>query len=1108
MPKENESTMKWKVDITNLKKAMQDAKRSIKEANAEFKTATAGMDKWSKSTDGLEAKLNQLNKTLPQQRAVLAQLEKQYDLTAANMGENSKEAHELRIQIEEQRATITKTETNIKKYNDQLSKMRAEEERSETALGKLNKTIEDQQQKLDDLKLAYQNAVVQYGATSKEARELARQIQYASRELADNKQKASDAADAAEDFDESLEDAGDTADNVSSGGFTVLKGALANLVADGFRKAIDAAKEFAKTMIDEAATVRAQASQFEQTFGDMGDEAEAAINRVADASGILNTRLKPTAAQIYAFARASGAEVPEALELMESALQASADGAAYYDRSLEDTSETLQSFLKGNFANDAALGVSATEFTRNAKATELFGKKYNELTEIQKQQTLLKMVTDAQKVSGAMGQAAREADGWENVQGNLNETWRQFKAQVGTPFLENLIPIIQAVTKSFQEWSSKVDWKKFSKTVNDVVQKIKTGFNWVIDHRKEILDTLKAIAVAFVTYKAVSIITNVITAFTKFNDAIKSGKSLMDALNLSMKANPAALLAAAVAGLLMLTKAYNKSVQEGIEAQYGLNKADQEAIDKIKEMADQYKTLDDARKDAMNSVNAEFGYLNDLKSEYNGLIDSNGKVKKGYEDRATFILTKLAEAMGMELDDIQKLIDQNGKLGDSIDEVIRKKQAEALLSANDEIYNEAIKNRSSALNDLTEAQKALDSAEKTYIDTSTEAQKVWDNYYDMMKYAPDAAAEYLEANNTIILGNEEARKSYNEAKQAVSDAEGAWIGYNSVIQNYEGLAAAIISGDSDKIQEAMRNMQNGFLTAETGNRESLERQVQNYKDNLAALEKAIEDGTPSVTQDMVDQAKSMVDAAEKELDKLPPEASKKGKKASEDFAEGVGSEEKEAEDEGKKLAKAAVKGAGSENGEKGGAKKSGENFGEGYANGMKSESILTKVGNAAKGLAKRALAWLRREQQEGSPSKLTRQSGVFFGEGYEQGILSMIAPIASAAGSMAKQAAKALGSHMGDQMRAMGAENANSWMTGFNSADISSAIGNLKANMSGQNSSLMTGSSGSVGTVTGSNQQIVTFNQTINSPKAVDRLTLYRETNSLLFSAKVRLSNV
>ena len=61
MANENESTMKWKVDISNLKAAMQEARRSISQANAEFKTATAGMDKWSDSTTGLEAKLKQLN---------------------------------------------------------------------------------------------------------------------------------------------------------------------------------------------------------------------------------------------------------------------------------------------------------------------------------------------------------------------------------------------------------------------------------------------------------------------------------------------------------------------------------------------------------------------------------------------------------------------------------------------------------------------------------------------------------------------------------------------------------------------------------------------------------------------------------------------------------------------------------------------------------------------------------------------------------------------------------------------------------------------------------------------------------------------------------------
>ena len=174
---DHESTMKWKVDIGNLTKAMQEAKRSINQANAEFKTATAGMDRWSKSTDGLEAKIAQLNKTLPYQKNILEDLEKQYELTAKNMGENSKEAVDLKIKIEEQKATITKTGCSISKYNSQLSDMKAKEAESESATGKLTKTIEDQEKQLEQLKKAHANAVLEYGENSKEAKALANQIE-------------------------------------------------------------------------------------------------------------------------------------------------------------------------------------------------------------------------------------------------------------------------------------------------------------------------------------------------------------------------------------------------------------------------------------------------------------------------------------------------------------------------------------------------------------------------------------------------------------------------------------------------------------------------------------------------------------------------------------------------------------------------------------------------------------------------------------------------------------------------------------------------------------------------------------------------------------------
>ena len=209
--------------------------------------------------------------------------------------------------------------------------------------------------------------------------------------------------------------------------------------------------DFGNACLEAAASVKAANSQFEQTFGKLSNEATKAIRKVSEESGIMETRLKGVGTSIYAFAKSSGARSSEAMKLMQTALKATADAAAYYDRSLEDTAASLQSFLKGNFENDAALGVSCTETTRNAAAMELFGKKYEKLTEIQKQQTLLKMVTDAQELSGAMGQASREADGWENVIGNLKEAWKQFMAVVGAPILSAMVPIIQKLTTGIEK---------------------------------------------------------------------------------------------------------------------------------------------------------------------------------------------------------------------------------------------------------------------------------------------------------------------------------------------------------------------------------------------------------------------------------------------------------------------------------------------------------------------------------------------------------------------------------------------------------------------------------------------------------------------------------
>lgn len=378
--------------------------------------------------------------------------------------------------------------------------------------------------------------------------------------------------------------------NAGNGALTfgdVLKAnVLSQAIISGVKAVASAVKDMAGDFIESSAAVKAESSMFEQTFGSMQKEASEAIGNVAENSGILETRLNTLGAQIFAFARSSGGNATESMDLMEKSLQATADAAAYYDRSLEDTAESMQSFLKGNFANDAALGVSCTETTRNAQAMELFGKKYNDLSEIQKQETLLQMVLDAQKLSGAMGQAAREADGWENVQGNLSEAWRQFQANVGAPFLEAMIPVIQTITEKLTEMTAGLDWTAFSESISGFVSAI-------VDNGSTIISLIAGIASGFLAWNVAGMISGVVTAVKAFQAANEGASAAQAILNGVMKANPIMLVATLVIGLvtaLVTFIATNEDARAKLVAAWNAIKSGVGgAIERIKALAGELK---------------------------------------------------------------------------------------------------------------------------------------------------------------------------------------------------------------------------------------------------------------------------------------------------------------------------------------------------------------------------------------------------------------------------------------------------------------------------------------------------------------------------------------
>ena len=138
---QNTITTVFKADISNFSKSTQDLNRYISTVNSEFKNAVAGLDNWSRSQDGLTAKVTQLNKILDAEKKKLESLEKAHaDMVAAGK-ENTAEAQKLAIAIQNQSAKVKATEKDISKYSGSLEELKAAGVETRDELDKLNEEI-------------------------------------------------------------------------------------------------------------------------------------------------------------------------------------------------------------------------------------------------------------------------------------------------------------------------------------------------------------------------------------------------------------------------------------------------------------------------------------------------------------------------------------------------------------------------------------------------------------------------------------------------------------------------------------------------------------------------------------------------------------------------------------------------------------------------------------------------------------------------------------------------------------------------------------------------------------------------------------------------------
>lgn len=235
-----------------------------------------------------------------------------------------------------------------------------------------------------------------------------------------------------------------------------------------------------------------------------------------------------------------------------------------------------------------------------------------------------------------------------------------------------------------------------------------------------------------------------------------------------------------------------------------------EVQDRVDEQVNSWNNLKEKIQENIDTGLAEQDYYGMLVNELEQITDANGRVKKGYEDRVSFILNELSKAYGIELSLSNGQITKNGEIVNSIKEItdnIRKqieaKKAQIILEANEEAYTEAIKGKAQAYKNWTaqidEYNKAQERAKGTlekYGLTVDDVVNKTDNFRKVKwRMTID---ELSEIENLQKVGSE-----YNKAKNQYEE-------YSKTIIYWEDLQTAIITGSTEEQVKAIERYTNSY----------------------------------------------------------------------------------------------------------------------------------------------------------------------------------------------------------------------------------------------------------------------------------------------------------
>lgn len=270
----------------------------------------------------------------------------------------------------------------------------------------------------------------------------------------------------------------------------------------------------------------------------------------------------------------------------------------------------------------------------------------------------------------------------------------------------------------------------------------------------------------------------------------------------------------------------------------------------------------------------------ELWAELQKITDANGKVKKGYEERAKVITSALSDALGTEIKLNGNVVQGYKDIQKEIDNLIRKKKAEAIMTAQEDAYNEAFSARQDAYKTLLDIQSQIDEKQKQLSNASwTETTQIYNDIanltnslktqQDLIKQYDTTIADYeydqkLAATNTAEsieeLVNRNAVSFQNDSNNLQQSGLDKLNYYATQLQNYKSYKQQEI----DAGNEANTQMYQDQINAN-------EKQLQLTADNLAKQITSVEDITPETVQAYKNIADYSINAFSAAISKLPPD---------------------------------------------------------------------------------------------------------------------------------------------------------------------------------------------------------------------------------------------